>query len=75
MHRREKRLEEPPEGILFPGFDRKEADKDLPHCLLYLANYFFYKFGLEVGDAVLRCIGYRPLGVSGGVCCDRRNPQ
>ena len=48
LHRKRNRLEEPPQGILFPGIDRVHADEDLLHCLLYFSNYFFYKFGVEV---------------------------
>jgi piezo-type mechanosensitive ion channel component 1/2 len=34
--------------VLFPKVVRRDADKDLPHFFMYLANYVFYKFGLEV---------------------------
>lgn len=34
--------------FMFPNITRHDADKDLEHCLKYLANYGFYKFGLEV---------------------------
>lgn len=34
--------------FMFPSITRKDADKDLENCLKYLANYGFYKFGVEV---------------------------
>lgn len=34
--------------ILFKNVGRKEADKDLLHCVKYLVNYGFYKFGVEI---------------------------
>lgn len=34
--------------LMFPEVTRKEADKDLIHCLKYLVNYGFYKFGVEI---------------------------
>ncbi|XP_061378208.1 piezo-type mechanosensitive ion channel component isoform X4 [Danaus plexippus] len=36
------------EKIMFPEVTRKEADKDLLHCLKYFVNYGFYKFGVEM---------------------------
>ncbi|KAI1714384.1 piezo-type mechanosensitive ion channel component [Ditylenchus destructor] len=60
MHRNALRLEEPPKGILFPGIDRSMADKDLFHCALYMSNYFFYRFGVEVCMiSTVVTIGYR----------------
>lgn len=48
------------EKLMFPNITRKEADKDLIHCIKYLANYGFYKFGVEVRTsiylmAILKC--------------------
>lgn len=34
--------------LLFPNILRAHADKDLPHFIKYMANYGFYKFGIEV---------------------------
>ncbi|XP_037297893.1 piezo-type mechanosensitive ion channel component isoform X3 [Manduca sexta] len=34
--------------IMFPEITRKEADKDMIHCIKYLVNYGFYKFGVEI---------------------------
>ncbi|KPI94676.1 Protein PIEZO2 [Papilio xuthus] len=36
------------EKLMFPEITRKEADKDLIHCIKYLVNYGFYKFGVEI---------------------------
>lgn len=34
--------------FMFPTISRNDADKDLVHCFKYLANYGFFKFGVEV---------------------------
>lgn len=34
--------------FMFPGITSQDADKDLEHCFKYLANYGFYRFGVEV---------------------------
>lgn len=34
--------------LLFPKIVRKDADKDIPHLIMYLFNYGFYKFGIEI---------------------------
>lgn len=34
--------------VLFPRITRQDADKDLNSMLKYLANFVFYKFGIEV---------------------------
>ncbi|KAJ8961208.1 hypothetical protein NQ318_008891 [Aromia moschata] len=34
--------------FMFPKVTRVDADKDLKTCLKYLANYGFYKFGVEI---------------------------
>ncbi|XP_022834650.1 piezo-type mechanosensitive ion channel component isoform X2 [Spodoptera litura] len=33
---------------IFPEITRKEADIDLIHCIKYLINFGFYKFGVEI---------------------------
>ncbi|CAH0700428.1 unnamed protein product [Spodoptera exigua] len=33
---------------IFPDISRKEADVDLVHCIKYLINFGFYKFGVEI---------------------------
>nr|XP_034339397.1 piezo-type mechanosensitive ion channel component 1 isoform X8 [Crassostrea gigas] len=37
-----------PKGVIFSSTNRKNADKNLLSCAKYFANYFFYKFGLEI---------------------------
>ncbi|XP_050433590.1 piezo-type mechanosensitive ion channel component isoform X6 [Adelges cooleyi] len=34
--------------IMFPRVTYKEVDLDIPHCLKYLLNYGFYRFGVEI---------------------------
>lgn len=46
--------------LLFPNIVRKHADKDIPHFLKYMANYGFYKFGIEICLVMLTfVIGHR----------------
>lgn len=33
---------------MFPGITFKDVDTDIPHCLKYLLNFGFYRFGVEV---------------------------
>lgn len=33
---------------MFPNIKRRHADKNLKHCLKFLLNFTFYKFGVEV---------------------------
>jgi len=33
---------------MFPGITFKDVDHDIPHCLKYLLNFGFYRFGVEV---------------------------
>lgn len=34
--------------FMFPNITRLDADKNMENCFKYLANYGFYKFGVEV---------------------------
>ena len=43
-----KHHEQPRAGIVFTAITRAEADRDLTHCIKFLVNYAFYKFGREV---------------------------
>ncbi|KAL0894989.1 hypothetical protein ABMA27_013468 [Loxostege sticticalis] len=36
------------EKIMFPEITRQDADTDIIHCVKYLINYGFYKFGVEI---------------------------
>lgn len=46
--------------FLFPNITIKEADKNLSNCLKYLANFAFYKFGVEFSlMATVALIGFR----------------
>lgn len=46
--------------LLFPDIVRKHADKDIPNFLKYMANYGFYKFGIEICLVMLTfVIGHR----------------
>ncbi|XP_025196089.1 piezo-type mechanosensitive ion channel component-like isoform X2 [Melanaphis sacchari] len=33
---------------MFPGITFKDVDHDIPHCLKYLLNFGFYRFGVEI---------------------------
>ncbi|VVC24089.1 Hypothetical protein CINCED_3A012133 [Cinara cedri] len=33
---------------MFPGITFKDVDTDIPHCLKYLLNFGFYRFGVEI---------------------------
>ncbi len=35
-------------SVLFPGVERQHADMSLVQCFKFMANYGFYKFGVEV---------------------------
>lgn len=54
----------PIRGVLFNNITRKDADIDMCNCLKYFANFFFYRFGLEVliykiKDSILVDLGIR----------------
>ncbi|XP_063838505.1 piezo-type mechanosensitive ion channel component isoform X2 [Ostrinia nubilalis] len=36
------------EKVMFPEITRQDADTDMIHCIKYLINYGFYKFGVEI---------------------------
>ncbi|CAG2112964.1 unnamed protein product [Medioppia subpectinata] len=38
----------PPTGVVFPRVGRKDADRDLKGLTMFLINYCFYKFGVEI---------------------------
>ncbi|KAJ8302543.1 hypothetical protein KUTeg_018939 [Tegillarca granosa] len=38
----------PHTGIIFPEIKRRDADKNIKNCCKFFANYFFYKYGLEI---------------------------
>lgn len=40
---------------MFPGITFKDVDHDIPHCVKYLLNFGFYRFGVEV---IYHCIYY-----------------
>ncbi|GFQ76286.1 piezo-type mechanosensitive ion channel component [Trichonephila clavata] len=53
-------IPEPKTGVIFPDATRSTADENLLECLKYLANYFYYKFGLEFCYVTMVvCIGIR----------------
>uniref|UniRef100_A0A8C2CPZ5 Piezo-type mechanosensitive ion channel component 1 n=1 Tax=Cyprinus carpio TaxID=7962 RepID=A0A8C2CPZ5_CYPCA len=47
-HYRQKQCSPPPIPVIFPQATRDTLDKGLLHCIKYLLNYSFYKFGLEI---------------------------
>ncbi|KTF86022.1 hypothetical protein cypCar_00014449 [Cyprinus carpio] len=47
-HYRQKQCSPPPIPVIFPRATRDTLDKGLLHCIKYLLNYSFYKFGLEI---------------------------
>ncbi|KAK3085436.1 hypothetical protein FSP39_003276 [Pinctada imbricata] len=38
----------PMKGVIFPEIKRPDADRGLLSCAKFFANYFFYKYGLEI---------------------------
>ncbi|RXN17679.1 piezo-type mechanosensitive ion channel component 1-like protein [Labeo rohita] len=47
-HYRQLQRSPPPIPVIFPQATRDTLDKGLLHCIKYLLNYSFYKFGLEI---------------------------
>ncbi|XP_039546699.1 piezo-type mechanosensitive ion channel component 1 isoform X1 [Pimephales promelas] len=47
-HYRQKQRSPPAIPVMFPQATRDTLDQSLLHCLQYLLNYSFYKFGLEI---------------------------
>uniref|UniRef100_A0A671LFL7 Uncharacterized protein n=1 Tax=Sinocyclocheilus anshuiensis TaxID=1608454 RepID=A0A671LFL7_9TELE len=47
-HYRQQQRSPPPIPVIFPQATRDTLDKGLLHCVKYLLNYSFYKFGLEI---------------------------
>uniref|UniRef100_A0A671QYV1 Piezo-type mechanosensitive ion channel component 1-like n=1 Tax=Sinocyclocheilus anshuiensis TaxID=1608454 RepID=A0A671QYV1_9TELE len=47
-HYRQQQCSPPPIPVIFPQATRDTLDKGLLHCIKYLLNYSFYKFGLEI---------------------------
>lgn len=46
--------------FLFPKITRADADKNMANCLMFLFNYGFYKFGVEISFmATVGLIGTR----------------
>lgn len=78
-HRRRHQLAPLPAQAVCAGGTRQQLDQDLPSCLKYFVNFFFYKFGLEVRRvSTLESSGDRaqPLGGPGraSAMCRPRGP-
>lgn len=48
QHYNHPKYQKPNVGIIFTNIQRTDADKGIVECFKYFANYFFYKFGLEL---------------------------
>lgn len=60
FYRARHQLPEPRPGVVFIQANRSNADDGIKQCLMYLLNYFFYKFGVEVCFVTMvTCIGVR----------------
>ena len=55
FYRAKMRLDVPFYSTLFEGITWRELDIDFLHFIKYLANYFFYRFGVEVGSTKGNC--------------------
>lgn len=70
-HRRRRQLAPLPAQAVCADGTRQQLDRDLPSCLKYFVNFFFYKFGLEVRRAstLAPSLGRpEPLGVVATPC-------
>ena len=70
-HRRRHALAPLPAQAVCADGTRQRLDRDLPSCLKYFVNFFFYKFGLEVRRAstLAPSLGWAgPLGVLATLC-------
>ncbi|XP_696355.4 piezo-type mechanosensitive ion channel component 1 isoform X1 [Danio rerio] len=47
-HYRQQQRSPPPIPVIFPQATRDTLDQGLLHCIKYMLNYSFYKFGLEI---------------------------
>lgn len=61
-YRKQQQLVAPATETIFEDVSREHLDLGLVSCAKYFINYFFYKFGLEVG-------AWAPWG--GAVCSQR----
>ncbi|XP_064455562.1 piezo-type mechanosensitive ion channel component-like isoform X2 [Ornithodoros turicata] len=60
FHRLRNGIPTPTTDVIFPSANRANADDGLPECAMFLVNYFFYKFGVEVCYAgMVACIALR----------------
>ncbi|KAJ2953804.1 hypothetical protein O0L34_g1430 [Tuta absoluta] len=48
IRRKEQNIDDNNANLMFPDITREKADIDLIHCIKYLVNYGFYKFGVEI---------------------------
>ena len=55
FYRAKMRLDVPFYSTVFEGITWRELDIDFLHFIKYLANYFFYRFGVEVGSTKGNC--------------------
>lgn len=59
-HRKQHQLLTPVTETIFEGISREHLDLGFAGCIKYFINYFYYKFGLEVGPGALCvfvCVG------------------
>jgi len=64
-HRRLHGIPEPPSDVIFPGDDGQHVDKSLIHCIKFMFNYFFYKFGLEVSMIMMAIVAWVRMDLLG----------